>query len=172
MRNTIEIRRLTQDDIDHFFTLRLEALQTAPSSFLASYEDEKKLGASSFANCLDPNNSDNVIFGAFMDHHLVGCIGLYRELKIKIAHKSKLWGMFVQEKYRNQGIGKRLLKNAIQYAHNNFQSKIIHLTVESTNHQAKKLYEACGFKAWGNEPLAMKINGRFYEECHMALVTD
>lgn len=171
LHNTL-IRQLTIAEVDDVFHLRLESLVNSPSSFLTSYEEETSFGKARFEQVLRQKDIGNVIFGAFIENNLVGMLGLVQEKAIKARHKCRLWGMYVQPNYQTQGIGKRLLGQVIHHARQELQCPVINLTVETTNHAALKLYESCGFKTWGIEVKAMQIEGKFYDEAHMALVDE
>ena len=47
--------------------------------------------------------------------------------------------------------------------------ELLVLTVTEGNTVATNLYEAAGFRSFGIEPKAMKIEGRFFGKNHMAL---
>lgn len=169
MNENISIRRLIAEDLSDFFNLRLEALLNSPTAFLASYEEERSLGAALYENSITQHKANNLILGAFSDQKLIGFIGVYQEEKQKTKHKANIWGMYVQPSYRNQGVGKVLMDYLLAHVKNNMNSVIINISVEATNLSAKKLYESYGFKTWGIESNAMKINDKFYDEAHMAL---
>lgn len=156
-------------DFDNFFKLRLQSLQKNPSSFLSSYEEEEEAGGDFFEKILQSNNDKNVIFGAFANDNMIGMVGIYQESAIKAAHKSHLWGMYVESDYREQGVGKSLLEVAIKHAKENMKCLSVDLIVETTNIAAKNLYAACGFKIWGTETNAMRIGHKFYDKFHMSL---
>lgn len=171
MSEPIILRRLMKEDLNTFFNLRLEALLDSPTAFLASFDEEKKLGAIFYENAMN-DNINNLIFGAFIENKLIGFIGIYKEERQKTNHKANIWGMYVQPNYRSQGVGKNLLENVIAYAKNTMNCLIINISVEATNLHAKKLYESYDFKVWGMEQKAMYINGNFYNELHMAFIID
>lgn len=165
----ISIRRLIAEDLSAFFNLRLEALLNSPTAFLASYEEEKSLGPALYENSIMQNKVNNLILGAFIDQKLIGFVGVYQEEQQKTKHKANIWGMYIQPSYRNQGVGKMLMDDLLAHVKNNMNSMIINISVEATNLSAKKLYESYGFKTWGIEPKAMRINDKFYDEAHMVL---
>lgn len=169
MRIDFMIRRLTKEDLASFFELRLESLQNSPTSFLGSFEEEKGSSFSFYEAQLTNGGVDSIIFGAFVNTELVGLIGIYRENRIKIKHKSYLWGMYVKPEYRNNGIAKALLFNAINHAQNKMKCTAIHISVEVANIAAKKLYESFGFKEWGKEPKAIYWDEKYFDEYHMML---
>lgn len=170
MTNNIYIRRLTKDDIHSFFYLRLEALRDSPTSFLASYEDEKSSGHKFYENILNQVGDDNVIFGAFIHDQLSGIIGIYQAKYERIRHKGNIWGTFVKPEYRKYGVGKALMGKVIDHARNEMKCIAINLTVGSANYPAKKLYESLGFKTWGTEPKSILIDGKLYDEDYLMLV--
>lgn len=169
MNEPLIFRKLEKEDLNIYFNLRLEALLDSPTAFLSSFDEEKKSGPKFYEKAMN-NNIHNLIFGAFKEDQLIGFIGIYQEERQKTSHKANIWGMYVQPNYRRQGVGKTLLEKALVYARNTMKSLIINISVEASNIHAKKLYEAHNFKVWGTEPKAMRVNGNFYTELHMALI--
>lgn len=165
------IRRLNKDDLANYYDLRLEMLKLVPTAFGMSYEDEKAKGTTFFSSVLSMEADTNVIFGAFLNNQLVGSVGVYSDGRPKSKHKAMIWGMYVQEKARGQGLGKKLIASAIDHAQTRLRAIGVYLAVESTNAAAKSLYIGCGFKVWGTEPAALFVNGVYYDECHMYLKT-
>ena len=166
----IYIRRLEIKDVDAYFALRLQGLQEDATSFASTYSEEKETGLSFFSKVLRRRDNDNVMFGAFIQHQLVGVIGIFREDKIKVHHKGNIWGMYVDGPYRRKGIARKLLDTAIAHAKDPMQCLILYLTVEAANAGARHLYESVGFTAWGTEPYALRMGDKLYDEVHMALV--
>lgn len=78
--------------------------------------------------------------------------------------------MYVQADYRKHAVGKKILETAIKHGKEKMQCLIINLSVETTNIAAKKLYEAYGFKAWGTEAKAMRVDQKFHDLFHMSLL--
>lgn len=74
MNGDIDIRRLTKNDLNIFFELRLEVLKNFPTAFLSSYDEEKKSSASFYEDILCQTEEDNLIFGAFISSKLIGSI--------------------------------------------------------------------------------------------------
>jgi len=170
MESHYHIRRLVIEDLETYFTLRLESLENAPANFMTSYREEKSSGILHYQNLLSHKTTDNLILGAYVANKLIGIIGIYQEHMLKARHKSNIWGLYVKPSFRHQGIGKALLNDAVLHATHVLKSVIVNITVEATNITAKKLYESFGFKEWGKEPCAMQIEGQFFDECHMSLL--
>lgn len=166
----MEYRRLNPKDIDSYFSNRLRALKNSPNAFLSTYEEEVSIGNSHFLKTLENSGEANLIFGAIDNGAVVGTIGIYQEDRPKLKHKAQIWGMYVDEAFRKTGVGKRLLDLAIDHAKLKMKVDGIYLSLEADNYSARSLYESRGFKCWGTEPKAMKLDGHFFDEHHMALM--
>jgi RimJ/RimL family protein N-acetyltransferase len=166
----VEFRRLVLSDLDSYFANRLRALQNSPSAFLTTYEEEKRNGSDHFAKTLSYQGKDRIIFGAVENGKVVGTIGLFQEEREKLIHKATIWGMYVDVEWRKSGVGAKLVDLAIHYSKNHLQVTGVYLSVEANNASARRLYESKGFKVWGTEPKAMAIDGKFFDEDHMALL--
>jgi RimJ/RimL family protein N-acetyltransferase len=77
--------------------------------------------------------------------------------------------MYVAPEWRGQGIGRLLLKEVVRRAGEISGLHRILLSVSATQSAARRLYATCGFRAFGTEPQALQIEGRFIDEDHMAL---
>lgn len=107
------VRVLTTDDADGFRVLRLEGLRDSPTAFAASFDDEARFTRGDFVRRIEPTEQSWVL-GAFSEANvLVGCIGWYRELGVKVSHKSHFWGMFVTPSHRRKGIARDLVNEAL-----------------------------------------------------------
>lgn len=83
-------------------------------------------------------------------------------------NKGAINGFSVQKKFRNKGIGKKLLEFGIEFLKENGAQKI-RLLVKKENEQAKKLYKKQGFKFIGMHP--KKISGKEIEEMELIFET-
>jgi RimJ/RimL family protein N-acetyltransferase len=84
------------------------------------------------------------------------------------AHVGVL-GIGIIEAHRNQGLGKRLIKTALDAAKSKGLSRI-QLTVRQHNYRAIRLYEQFGFVKEGLHVNAEKRNGQFENLISMALL--
>ncbi|HEX6482543.1 MAG TPA: GNAT family N-acetyltransferase, partial [Ktedonobacteraceae bacterium] len=115
----MQVRILNEKDAEAFWKIRLRALQENPESFGASYEEILERGIAGTAQGLGRREGtpENVTFGAFDEKgQLVGLAGFRRQEEAKKRHKGVIWGMYVPNELRKQGIGKALLEAAIEYA--------------------------------------------------------
>lgn len=163
----MEIKLLTSENAEIYFTLRLRALKEEPEAFGGSYEETKDLPVKDIEDRLEC--SDNAfVLGAF-DPDLVGMIGFYRRKGIKARHKGCVWGMYTSCEYRGKGIGKALMRKLIERASGLPHIEEILLSVVTSNETALGFYESMGFKQYGLEKGALKLDGNYLDEMLMAL---
>jgi RimJ/RimL family protein N-acetyltransferase len=158
--------RLLKNETDWlaFQALRLRALQEHPEAFGSSYEEESIMSADSFKEGYKKCD----IFGAFVEHVLVGCAGFFIQSSIKMRHRGILFSMYIESTYRNKGIANLLVKTVIEHAKKSVLQ--LHATVVTSNQSALNLYEKNGFIIYGTEPHSLKIANHFYDE-HMMVLT-
>ena len=111
--------------------------------------------------------ADEVVFGAVLQDALAGVVGLSFESRDKVRHKATLFGMAVGSPWRRHGIGGRLVAAALAHARARPPTRLVQLTVTEGNDGARSLYERAGFLAFGVEPCAMQVGGRFLGKVHM-----
>ncbi|HSO57444.1 MAG TPA: GNAT family N-acetyltransferase [Paenisporosarcina sp.] len=165
----MEIRKLTSGDAEVYWDLRLEALQQDPEAFATTYEDaiSRVNPLKRVESNLDSENS--ATFGAFIDKELVGVMTIAEEGAPKLRHRVNLFAVYVTPKVRGKRIGTALLQEVIEYTKQTPHVEKINLTVVSTNETAIKLYEKVGFKSFGLEHHAMKMNNTYVDEIYMSL---
>ncbi|WP_343343530.1 GNAT family N-acetyltransferase [Sphingomicrobium sp. XHP0239] len=157
------VSRLGPDQVAAYRALRLSALESNPESFGASFTEEASLSDDEWGQRV----SEGMLFGAWTEGALVGCVGLALRAKVKLRHKVILWGMFVDPDRRALGIGKRLLDASLSHARGQFEEVI--LTVVAENDVAIRLYVGAGFREYGRESRDIKIDDRYYDEILMRL---
>lgn len=130
----MEIRKVTLNDIDEFFRLLNEFYNNN-----LSYETFKKIYT---RNIDDPKYYYTV---AVNEGQIVGI--LISEFQEKL-HRTKpqcfIDDLYVDSKYRNRGIGKKLLQDAIENAKEN-DCEVVELTSYRDNVDAHRFYENNNF---------------------------
>jgi len=162
MTSNLMIRRLLSDDASTYRDCRLEALRCNPEAFGSSYEREEPRELAWFADRLDNSH----VLGAFVDDELVGTVAVAVQSG-KRSHIGFIWGMFVRESARGQGIGRALVSAVLDVARE--EVEIVELTVVSENAPARRLYESFGFCEYGLEKRSLRQGDRYYDEVLMAL---
>jgi RimJ/RimL family protein N-acetyltransferase len=160
-----QIRRLDADDASAVRQLRLAALEACPTAFLASLADESRLTVADFAERLA---APDAIFGACADEALIGMAGFAVKKALKARHKGVVWGVYAHPTWRGQGVAEALMRAVIDYARG--QVEVVQLAVVTENLVARRLYERLGFQPYGIEKRAMKVDGRYLDEEHSALI--
>lgn len=165
----MEVRVLNPSDAESYWALRLEALKGHPEAFATSYEEAIKRENPIEQVVQNFNAEGNYTFGAFDHDELVGVVTLIQEKQIKLQHRANIFAMYVTSKKNGLGVGKALLTAAINKAKAIGGIEKINLSVVSSNEKAKNLYIKLGFKVYGKEEKALKINDEYYHDEHMVL---
>lgn len=162
------IRPLNATEATLFQQLRLEALQDAPTAFGSSFEEESALGLEHFRAWITAGDG-SVILGAFAGTTLVGIVGINRQRRLKIRHKATIWTVYITPSQRGTGLGRQLMRAAIDHARAIPGLAQLQLTVSAGNAAACTLYSALGFVEYGQEPQALCVAGVFHDEKLMAM---
>jgi ribosomal protein S18 acetylase RimI-like enzyme len=169
----MEIALLSNNDVDAFLALRIEAVNLAPSSFAESIEEVQNKSRDDFAQMLESHGRGDFVLGAIAgERKLVGMVGFYRDAHSKLTHKGYIWGMYVTPTHRRQGLGRLLLSRAIERIKTHSDIAQVNLNVVASNETAVRLYTSLGFMIYGNEPRAINVNGRYFDESLMQRVIE
>jgi ribosomal protein S18 acetylase RimI-like enzyme len=117
-------------------------------------------------------DSTDVVFGAFVGGELTGVVGLAREARAKNRHKATVFGMYVAPGFGRRGVGRALIRHVVAAARREPGLEQLVLTVTQTNDAARGLYESEGFRSFGIEPRAIRVDGRYYDKNHMVRFLD
>jgi catechol 2,3-dioxygenase-like lactoylglutathione lyase family enzyme/ribosomal protein S18 acetylase RimI-like enzyme len=163
----IRVRRLFADDASTYRALMLDAYAQHPDAF-TSTADERAAQPLTWwqARLADGPDANDAVFGAFVDGRLIGAAGLSAEMRAKTRHKATLFGMYVPGAFRGLGAGRRLVEAVLDHAGAR-GTRVVQLTVTDGNDGARRLYERCGFVAFGVEPMAMALGTVWHAKVHM-----
>ena len=107
----------------------------------------------------------NASLTALINDKPVGSALLYVQSMEKIKHHS-LFAIIVDPKFRNKGIGTKLINELIKIAKNDFKLEFLNLEVYENN-PAKRLYDRFGFKVFGIQKKCLKEDGKYLNKIMM-----
>lgn len=164
----MRIRRLTPEHVAEYRAVMLQAYAQDPEAFTATVAERESVPLDWWSARVseDPRPTE-LVFGAFEGTRLVGVAGLRFERRPRTRHKATLFGMAVMPPFRGQGIARSLVEAVLEHAKETPGTRVVQLTVTESNVPARRLYESCGFIAFGTEPLALRIGERFVSKVHM-----
>lgn len=165
----MRIDRLASADAARYRELMLHAYAAAADAFTST--PEERAAEPEFwwiSRIADPKGLSQA-FGAFVADELIGTVTIEFSAKPKTRHKALLIGMFVHESARGLGAGKALVQAALAAAAERPGVLVVTLTVTEGNAPAIGLYEGCGFKTFGIEPMAIATPDGFKSKVHMWL---
>ena len=140
---------------------------------LITDEENFRITAIDDLNGLFPtkDKEDSFTLGGYINGALAGVVSFTRDGadREKLRHKGILFRMYVSEKFRGQGIAKKLIEELLNKAKKINDIEQINLTVIANNENAKTLYEKFGFKNFGTEANAIKWKGKYFTEHQMVL---
>lgn len=164
-------RPLGLADAPAFQALRLEALELHPESFVPTIDEERSVDptaiAARFRN--DWISGGNFIIGAFAFGWLAGAVGVRQWPRHKVRHKATVWMLYTRSGVRGQGIGRELLQRAIAQCRHDPDLEQLYLSVGSESEAARRLYLSAGFRPYGVEHQAMKLDDRYVDVELMAM---
>ena len=161
--------RLKPADSERYVRMRRRMLEDAPWAFAASVEDDVALDAGHMTKALAGEYNAILAIEAADSRELVAVAGVMRQKRAKFAHRVQMWGVFVEAAQRGRGLGKAVVKAALEFTRSWQGVDFVDVAVGEKSLHAKRLYESLGFEAWGREPEATDCDGSRYDEFHMTL---
>jgi ribosomal protein S18 acetylase RimI-like enzyme len=160
------IKTITQEsEIQAYYDLLIKAISDEPQFFRISPADMR---GEIFPK---QDTFENFTLGAFNDAgELMGTVGFKRDLFLKLHHKGLIFRMYVSEKAKGQGLGRKLLQALIERAKQGEGLRQLYLTVVSSNQRAINLYLSEGFELYSREKGSIKMaENEFVDEDSMIL---
>ncbi|MES2207720.1 MAG: GNAT family N-acetyltransferase [Pseudomonadota bacterium] len=163
----MQVAPLTAEHAAEYRCLMLHAYEHAPDAFTSTLEERAAQPDSWWLKRIAGSREESIVFGAFNERELVGTVALEFSNRAKTKHKVHVMGMFVAETCRGLGVGKALIQAAAEHARTRPDARVLMLTVTEGNKSALCLYEACGFKPFGVEPMAILTSSGYQAKVHM-----
>ena len=161
------IQRLTPQHAAAYRALMLEAYAKHPHAFTSTPDERVALPLSWWeARVAHGPEAPSIVLGAFADDALLGVAGLAFQTRTKLAHKAKLFGMYVRPETRRTGVGRQLVEAVLTEAKRR-GIEVVQLSVSQPNRSARKLYAACGFAYFGTEPRAIRTGNTYVAKLHL-----
>ena len=162
----ISIKRLASIDAGMYRALMLRAYTEHDSAFTSTFEERANKPVQWWTKrLLDPTS---VTLGAFnASDALIGSVRLEAYQRSRERHKIQLTAMYVMKDYAGQGVGRRLLDEALAESRKLSGIELINLTVTADNLAAVRLYSKLGFQTFGREARAVKASNAYLDKLHM-----
>jgi ribosomal protein S18 acetylase RimI-like enzyme len=162
----MRIIKISKSRWKDYCDLRLEALKSCPIMFGCSYDDEKKLTRKDWESRLSSDLSETLCCIDEKDN-LIGMItALYNPKKTQ-KHIAMIVSFYVIEKYRGQGLGKRLFMDIIKKIKQKKHIRKIKIQAAKINMAAIGMYQKFGFEIVGTLKKEVKVGGRYYDDLLM-----
>lgn len=168
----LNIRPLSAEDAERYFSFRLSGLEESPLAFGRSAEEYRRESLEAVVARLGEVSGERVTLGAFLEGELVGVMTLAREAGLKKRHKAVLVAVYVAPAARGQRVGERLLAALMSWARAVPGLLQVQLSVSVTQTAARRLYAAQGFTVYGLERRALRVNGQDVDDEHMVCFLD
>jgi RimJ/RimL family protein N-acetyltransferase len=168
----ITIRPVRLADVEALRDLRIEALRRHPIAFTADFAEAESRTSDAWRDLVAKSTGDGtpdvIMVADAAERGLAGMTGVFVPPQPKLAHAGIVWGVYVCEDFRRRRLGERLVRAAIDWARKR-GLVTLRLSAVQGNGAARRCYERCGFVEYGVEPMAVKWDGKFYDETLMAL---
>lgn len=160
----VTIGHLSENQWEIYKEIRLEALKNDPIAFGSSYEEEIN-----YDEIVWRSRIKDFLFAFNPEEKVVGLIAFLFNNRMKTKHRANIYSVYVRPKFRRNGIGKRLLGEALRLIKLNTDIIKVNLTVNPLQTSAISLYESFGFKKVGTLSKEIFNEQTFHDEDLMEL---
>ena len=107
-----------------------------------------QVGQESDYTTLDDASDNQIYLIVLLDNEITGLVSITADFHERIRHIGQVF-IVVKRAFWDQGLGKLLLEEAINWAENSGVIRRLELTVQARNERAVHLYQAFGFEIEG-----------------------
>lgn len=135
------------------------------TDFMTLDEDGINLTADEMAYVIERHAElDNHLYLlAVLDGEIVGILSIAADNAKRVRHIGEVF-IVVQKNYHNQGLGRILLEEGLEWAENYSQTiRRLQLSVQKRNGAAVHLYSSLGFSLEGLQERGAYVNGEFVD---------
>ncbi|WP_102272173.1 GNAT family N-acetyltransferase [Cytobacillus massiliigabonensis] len=163
LKSNIEVSIRIGNTSDAETLLELEREVLSESEFMVSVIEEFDESTEQLKSWIQKilENQRDTLFVAEIKGKVVGLIVFRSKNTKRLSHTGSFTAM-VKKEYRNQGIGKLLIKELLDWAEQNPLIEKVSLGVLSTNQRAIELYKSMGFVEEGRKIKEVKFNEDLY----------
>ncbi|MCF6409111.1 GNAT family N-acetyltransferase [Pseudalkalibacillus salsuginis] len=168
---TIQVRTAFTKDANKVLKFNKAIISNSP--YLLTTEEEFKITIEQQKDFLKQmlNDEGKLAILAEYQGEIIGFLDFHNGNKKRVQHHGS-FGMSVAAEFRNQGIGKALLTELINWAKENSLIEKVSLEVFADNTNAISLYEKAGFTKEGRKLAAIKVDsGKYFDLILMAYFT-
>ena len=150
----IVIKQITPNDWQDYKSIRLDALRNEAQAYRTTYDEAARYTQEHWKRYTTTAS----ILLAYDKQEPIGMMGAYYEKTVAVVI-----GVYVNQNYREKGIGKNLLKALEEIIKKENRVKTLKLWVERDQAAALALYKRMGFMIVGKES-GMLGDGKQHEE--------
>ena len=163
----MQIRRIQPADAMALKQLRLQALTQEPLAFAMDVTQAAEWSDVQWAQMASRNSAgvQSIVLAAVADA-LVGMVGCHCDASPKMARCGMVWGVYVAQTHRKQGIARQLLQAVIDHGRTQ-RFTMLKLSVTTTQTSALKSYLIAGFAQYAHEPALLSVDGHEIDAFHL-----
>jgi ribosomal protein S18 acetylase RimI-like enzyme len=165
-----QLRLMQPADLADYKALRDAMLLRHEDAFTSDAATEATRPAASYQPRLHASVGGSALFTlvAWQGGRMVAALTCEREPRQKVRHLAHLVGMMVADDQQGQGLGRRLLNQALALLRSEPELEQVTLSVSASNVAALRLYEGAGFTRYGLLPRAIRLpDGRYIDKALM-----
>ncbi|MBM7632576.1 GNAT family N-acetyltransferase [Geomicrobium sediminis] len=170
MDDMITIRQAVVTDVVDIIRHKQVVLQENASFMGRTAKEYQPTIEHELARIRKHQNETGIMLVAIHRDEVIGMLTFSRPSRPHYSHNG-MFGMSIQERYTNQGLGHKLLNELLIFANNDPAIEKVSLEVYAHNERAIALYKRLGFTVEGQKPRHRKeSDGSYVEDVLMSKI--